>query len=538
MGQSRATIRQLPEHLIDQIKAGEVVERPASIVKELVENSIDAEASNVDISIFDNGLELISIEDNGQGISKEELPKAFARHATSKISNFEDLYRLTSFGFRGEALASVASVSRLTCISHPSESPWDGGRINLNGGEVESLSPSSSDQPGTAIYIRDLFYNTPARLKFIRSKASEKTAIKRIVESFVLANPLISFALRFDDKDKTLYTSRPELDSLTRAQELLFPKNESFITFSREYEGVHISGVVGTNASRSPSKRQFLFANRRYFNDKSLHQAIVKGMEGIWFPGENADYSLFIDVPGDEIDVNVHPNKTQIKFQKSAMIFSLITAALREGKGHLAVKPYEEKKEQPETSSYQMRPPLGRILSEENDKPLPATTSCLAPGFFVFNGLIVNAHRVLAKFLSLILSCHHSEDQIQPLMISEPFSLSEEFDRHLDYLNQKGFEFERIDQKTIVLRAIPSLLSPYSLSDILNPFLNSLLSFKGNSEEIIEKILGQKEHFLATSLRIDELEQLIGVLGEDILSDAELAIVPNIQNLLRLFEKS
>lgn len=176
-------IHLLPEHLVDQIKAGEVIERPANLIKEILENSLDAEAKNISIHLVGGGMELIALEDDGRGMSFADLPYAFCRHATSKIDKFEDLYNLGSYGFRGEALASIASIARVTCVSHPSDPAIAGGRIVINAGETQSHQSLESDQQGTSLFIKDLFYNTPARLKFIKSMTSEKNALRRTLLS-------------------------------------------------------------------------------------------------------------------------------------------------------------------------------------------------------------------------------------------------------------------------------------------------------------------------------------------------------------------
>jgi len=190
------SIEILPEHIIDQIKAGEVLERPASLIKELIENSLDAGSTEIHLHLIENGMDLLSIEDNGHGMTFKNLPYAFLRHATSKLKTFEDIYRLHSFGFRGEALASVASSARLTCTTQPQDLSLEGGKITINGGHTELLIAQRSSTPGTSIFIKDLFFNTPARLKFIKSKTSEKSALKKIIYSFVLSNPQVTFTIK------------------------------------------------------------------------------------------------------------------------------------------------------------------------------------------------------------------------------------------------------------------------------------------------------------------------------------------------------
>lgn len=217
------TIKLLPEHLIDQIKAGEVVERPASLIKELVENSIDAGSSKISIAIKEGGMDLISIEDDGKGMTFFDLPYAFCRHATSKIEKFEDLYGLNSFGFRGEALPSIASVSRLVCTSTP-KNKEEGGRLVINGGRTESHTSFHNSSKGTSFFVRDLFFNTPARMKFVKSAQAEKKAIKKILHSFILSNPAITFSIKWDDKEKEIYPALSKENLNKRIEQLWFKK--------------------------------------------------------------------------------------------------------------------------------------------------------------------------------------------------------------------------------------------------------------------------------------------------------------------------
>src|SRR5690554_5125892 len=179
-------IQLLPEHLIDQIKAGEVIERPSTLLKELLENSVDANASAIEVEIVGNGLDLLSVKDNGKGIPFEQLDLAFCRHATSKIERFEDIYNLFTYGFRGEALASISAVSKMTCVSNPAGEPES--TIKIHGGETLAIDRDNEpeESSGTKMFVRDLFYNTPARMKFIQSKTSEKNQLKKIVNAFLL----------------------------------------------------------------------------------------------------------------------------------------------------------------------------------------------------------------------------------------------------------------------------------------------------------------------------------------------------------------
>jgi DNA mismatch repair protein MutL len=213
------TIRLLPEHLIDQIKAGEVIERSANVLKELIENALDAGAKQVDVEIRDNGLTLMRVSDDGHGISREQIPLAFGRHATSKINAFEDLYRLSTFGFRGEALPSIASVSRMECVSWTQDEP-QGGTLRFEGGKQEALhgAEKSGRVHGTVMTIQDLFFNTPVRLKFLQSPTSEKNWLKRFFYSFVLASPQVGFSILWDDDERQFYA--PTTDHVARLRQL------------------------------------------------------------------------------------------------------------------------------------------------------------------------------------------------------------------------------------------------------------------------------------------------------------------------------
>ncbi|RPJ75973.1 MAG: hypothetical protein EHM20_08125, partial [Alphaproteobacteria bacterium] len=279
----------LPEHIIDQIKAGEVLERPASLIKELIENSLDAGATEINIHLVENGLDLLSIEDNGHGMSFETLPFAFLRHATSKLKNFEDLYRLQSFGFRGEALASVAASARLSCTTQPSNLDQRGGKIIIHGGAQELLIPHQSSTHGTSLYIKDLFYNTPARLKFIKSKVSEKSALRKMLYAFVLSNPQTMFSIKWDEKEREIFKAIPTpAENSKRVEQVFFTKlskgSESAVWFSsEEYEDYKVEVYFTPGTYTTPQFRHhYLFANNRFFQDKSLHQSVLRTLEPLW----------------------------------------------------------------------------------------------------------------------------------------------------------------------------------------------------------------------------------------------------------------
>ena len=274
------SINLLPEFLVNQIKAGEVIERPASLIKEVIENSLDASSSEIEIHIIENGLDLISIKDNGKGMTYEELPYAFCRHATSKINDLEDLYNLSSFGFRGEALASISSISRLTCKS--AKKDGEGGKIAIDGSEQKTHHKVSHEKQGPTLSIKDLFYNTPVRRKFIKSKNSEKNAIKKIIQTFLLSSPQTTFKVAFDSGEKDIYDSVDSKNYEDRVHKVFFKKNkpkQEIFKLQFSYDNYSLEAFFSKTSSKGNAhKCQFLFANGRFFADKTIHGLILRIM--------------------------------------------------------------------------------------------------------------------------------------------------------------------------------------------------------------------------------------------------------------------
>jgi DNA mismatch repair protein MutL len=341
-------INRLPEILINQIKAGEVIERPGNLLKELLENAIDAKATKIDIIIENNGLNLIAVIDNGEGMSEVDLPLAFERHLTSKIKKFEDLYQLQSYGFRGEALASIKAVSRVHCESLPRNKNLRGGKIFFEDGQVKKMIPLSQDQnqnqnqnqtSGTQIYVKDLFYNTPVRHLFFDSKISEKNFLLKVIGAFVLTCPQIQFTLTFDFfKEKKIFTFIDEekirLNPFFRVKNKL---DESDLKFNGSFYQYNITGLIPLKSSMGSSKinslfnnTQFILVNQRLVEDPKIHKLIVYHIKNK-FPQltkQKLSYFIFIEVPLDQLDVNVHPHKTTVKFAQSSVLYALLTSSL------------------------------------------------------------------------------------------------------------------------------------------------------------------------------------------------------------------
>ncbi len=526
MSAQRKRIQLLPEHLINQIKAGEVIDRPASLLKEILENALDAESTQLNLHIVENGLGLIALEDNGKGMDRDDLPLAFARHATSKLEKFEDLYSLHSYGFRGEALASVASIARVTCSSVPREDLTRGGKIFIEGGEEKSLVPFSASSSGTALYIKDLFYNTPARLKFIKSKVAEKNSLKRILQAFILTHPQVAFSLRFDDKEKQSYPAVPSFKERVSSLLVSKGKEESLIHFNESYEGYRLEGFL-IPSECAQGNNHFLFINKRLFVDKGLHQALVNHLEQLR-PGIHFQYALFLEAPADEIDVNVHPGKIEVKFFKAGAVYSLLSASLKknfkreeraiipsETSSHIggtgidsrpfsSQSTYIQKEQEAQNYNWKLLAnifPSFQLLQIEED-------------FYIFDAWTFSTwifeNEVLPK-------APLKEDEIIPLLVSEPYRAEKK--TNWERLKNIGFELDKLSEETLVLRTIPEALRllPY------RRFVEELLS-SGKTEGISTWSVTQNfflqesqlNHMLKDWIKWQDKKILLSLTGEEL----------------------
>ncbi|MBE6445972.1 MAG: DNA mismatch repair endonuclease MutL [Alphaproteobacteria bacterium] len=321
-------LRVLPQNLINQIAAGEVVERPASAIKELIENAIDAKANRIDIKIEQGGKSYFCVSDNGKGMSPQELSLAIERHATSKLPD-DDLVNINFLGFRGEALPSIASVSKMTISSRTpqSESGW---KIQINGGVKNNPEPSSCNY-GTKIEVQDLFYNTPARLKFLKSDQSEQMAIRDIVDRLAMCYPNITFSLENENKKLLNYPATQNLfDRVSMIIGHQFKENA--VAVQTEHDNIRLSGFVGLPTyTRATSTEQYLYVNGRYVKDKVLLGAVRGAYQGLMGHGSDGHpvLALFLSLPNRLLDVNVSPAKTEVRFQDAGKIRGLMVASIR-----------------------------------------------------------------------------------------------------------------------------------------------------------------------------------------------------------------
>ncbi|RLQ87283.1 DNA mismatch repair endonuclease MutL [Notoacmeibacter ruber] len=333
------TIRQLPETIVNRIAAGEVVERPASVVKELVENAIDAGATRIEIATAGGGLSLLRVSDNGSGIEPGQLPLAVARHCTSKLS--DNIFDIRSLGFRGEALPSIGSVARLSIRS--ATEAGEGAEITVEGGELSAVRPAACNR-GTVVEVRDLFFSTPARLKFMKSERAESAAITDQLRRIALAFPGVRFALTGPDRSSLelpLCEGTPEKAATERMRALLghgFAENSLPINAMRD--GVRLTGRISVPSySRGNAQHQFVMVNGRPVRDKRLAGAIRGAYADALPRDRHAAVVLFLDLDPALVDVNVHPQKADVRFRDSGMISGLIVGAIRQALSEAGIRP-------------------------------------------------------------------------------------------------------------------------------------------------------------------------------------------------------
>ena len=321
------TIRQLPPNLVNQIAAGEVIERPASVVKELLENSVDAGATRIEVSIVGGGTELIRISDNGCGMTAEQLPLAMASHATSKLPTDEDLFNVSTLGFRGEALASIGSVSQLTIRSRTAGQD-SGSEIQVRGGVIDPPSPCGCPV-GTVMEVRNLFFNTPVRHRFLKTAQTEKGHIVEAFTRIALANTHVHFVL--NNNDKPLY-DLPATGRWADRIDAFFGGEiaEALIPIKSDDAQINVSGYVcDPSVSRGNARMQYLFLNGRHIRDRSLQHALGEAYRGLLMVGRHPVCFLRLSMPAEWIDVNVHPTKLEVRFTDGGRVYSRLLQTLR-----------------------------------------------------------------------------------------------------------------------------------------------------------------------------------------------------------------
>lgn len=409
-------IRLLPNTLINQIAAGEVVDRPYSVVKELVENAIDAGATQIDIQVREGGTSYISIQDNGRGMDENDLIMAVERHATSKLPN-DDLFNITSLGFRGEALPSIGAVSRLKITSR-AEGCADAWHITVEGGVKSELTPASLPR-GTHMEVRDLFFATPARLKFLKTPTTEMGYVTDVINRLAMAHPQIGFSLKDDRKTYlNVGTHAGNLDEirLARLSHILGQDfSDNALSVLAQREGYTISGFAGLpTMNKGNASQQYLFVNGRYVKDKLLQGAIRGAYQDFLARDRHPFVVLFLDIAPNLVDTNAHPAKTEVRFREAGLVRGLIVSALKNAlnaAGHRAsttvaqeaLQRFQSSFNQPEQSEFQY----------SNVTPFRGPTTSFGPR--TLPGLTRTYSQPLATNAESIEEMYTQIPQIQPI---------------------------------------------------------------------------------------------------------------------------
>lgn len=538
-------IRLLDPQLINQIAAGEVVERPASVIKELIENALDANATVVTVSVRQGGQSFIKVDDNGCGMSKDDLLLSVQRHTTSKLHS-GDLSAINTFGFRGEALAAISSVSRLSITSCvPGQD--HGWTLTLEGGKETNLVPAAAIQ-GTSVEIRDLFFSTPARLKFMKSQSTELEQISDIIEKMSFANPSTTFVFHKDSKKKIYHPGlEARLENSFGADFLInsFPIQE-------EHENYSLKGYLGLPTyNRASADRQFFFVNNRPVKDKIIAYCLKHAFSDLVPPNRYPVGILFFNIPLDDIDVNVHPAKTEIRFRDVRLLREFTLTSLKKSifshsQQTARVNMYGRKSsEQGWDAEKSSVTSIGQSF-ETNDSNY-SKAGKMQPSFFIGNGLtkyktahentfdlsfkedidwvpsldlgralgqINNSYIIACNSQGLVLVDPHAAHErivyekmktywdtslgaIQPFLLSCIFQITrQEFKTLNDYglvLNELGFKHEIIDEKQCRLYAIPDIFKAYDPQLLLSDFC----SIVQEGEDMVDFIQRWRNHMMA-----------------------------------------
>ncbi len=535
---NRAAIRALDEAAVNRIAAGEVVERPASAVKELVENALDAGASRISIDVADGGKTLIRVTDDGCGISADELPLALARHATSKIDG-SDLLNIQSFGFRGEALASLGAVARLSIASRADGG--EGARIVCEGGRGHPVTPAAA-QPGTMVEIRDLFYATPARLKFLRSDRAEAQAIIDVVKRLAMAEPGVAFTLRdvSGGADRVVFRvgveAGAQMDALRARLAAILGRDfsENAIGLDATREGLHLSGFAALPTySRGANVAQFTFVNGRPVKDKLFSGAIRAAYLDFLSRDRHPAVALFIDCDPRLVDVNVHPAKSEVRFRDPGLARGLVVSGLKHAlaeAGHRASTTVAgaalgafRAPEEPRV--YQMdrpapRPtPAGPGFFESNESyaapavelpeepeagPLGAARAQVHENYIVAQTetgiVLVDQHAAHERLVYERLKAQAEENGVaaQALLVPEivelPAAECAALLDHADGLGRLGFEIEPFGAGAVAVRATPAILGTVDAGALLLDVVDELrdgddpLSVKSRIDAVLSRV--------------------------------------------------
>ncbi|HLP98991.1 MAG TPA: DNA mismatch repair endonuclease MutL [Sideroxyarcus sp.] len=520
-----SSIHLLPDLLINQIAAGEVIERPASALKELLENSLDAGATEIAVQLEGGGIKRLVVRDNGKGIAQDELPLALMRHATSKISSLEDLQKVASMGFRGEALASMAAVAQLSLTSRTAEAAHAWKVEALDG--TQSAAAPAAHPHGTSIEIRELYFNTPARRKFLKSESTEYAWCEEVFKRIALSRPDVAFSLQRDGKSVWQF---PKQDLAQRINAILGSEFGQYaVSVEREVGPLHLYGIAGLPAySRSTRDEQYFFVNGRFVRDKVLMHAVRQAYQDILHHQRHPAFVLFLDMPPEQVDVNVHPAKSEVRFRESQGIHQFVFHALQDALGATmkqgsaeSVAPQTETARpsfapiQQQTMAFNAAQPQAAYkLWEENATVRDEFTEPQAPaaqpeahplgfalgqlsGIYILaqnqQGLIVvDMHAAHERIVYERLKAAFDQQQMptQQLMIPVTFA-AEALDvatveEEQTALQQLGFDIAPISTNTLAVRAMPAMLKQSHAETAAREVLHELRDF-GASRALTER---------------------------------------------------
>jgi DNA mismatch repair protein MutL len=498
-------IHQLPPSVVTKIAAGEVIERPASVVKELLENSVDAGATRIDIELDQGGTELIRVVDDGHGIESADLPLVFASHATSKLRNADDLFRIGTLGFRGEAMASIGGVAKVTVQSRTAGEA-SGSELLCDGGNLGPVRPWNG-APGTRIEVKHLFFNTPVRKKFLRTISTELGHVVEAVTRLALANPKLHLVLRHNGR---LVHEVPASADLVERIGLFFGKDvrDALIPVAADQDAVSFSGFVADPVcDRGNAKLQYLFVNGRWVRDRSLGHALQEAFRGLLMTGRYAVGFLFLRLPPDAVDVNVHPTKSEVRFRDSQVLYHLVRGAIKRA---LLMKNLVPRLQAPEPATRYEEPPATmfappppaqvpeKVIAPEPAargvaEPVPPATPQAAIGaraiqihdsYLVVetpNGmLVIDQHALHERILyeQLRKRVRDGKLEVQRLLIPEPIDLTmEQAGAVLEakpQLADLGLDVEDFGGGTIAVSSYPALLGRVPVAQIFQGVADAL----------------------------------------------------------------
>jgi DNA mismatch repair protein MutL len=557
-------IQTLPSHLVNQIAAGEVVERPASVVKELVENSLDAGAESVTVDIDAGGTRLIRIIDDGHGIARDELFSAVARHATSKIRSLEDLEQIASLGFRGEALPSIASVSRLSLISHSKD---DAHAWKIQVRDQTEAVPDAAP-PGTCVEVRELFYNVPARKKFLRTEQTEYKHIESLFKTLAMSHPAVAF--RLIHNQKTVYQLKPAQSAQEQQQRLAMLCGKDFaaslIEINVETDGFVLTGWIALPSfNRSQADMQYFYVNQRVIRDKLINHAVRQAYQDVMFHGRHAAYVLSLQMDSRQLDVNVHPQKHEVRFRNSRQLHDFIYRSLKQALAEVqpqqqiespayafddtssnnATMPVQQSglgfgafnhQNRPNASVWEQTGAYHSLMqsresvteNEETEAHIPPLGFAIAQlkGIYVLaenaQGLIVvDTHAAHERIVYERMKQNAEQEDVirQPLLVPISINVSRSeadlVEEQRDFFVHLGFDVERLGIEQIRVRAIPALLKNADCEQLLRDVLADLLEF-GQSQRIADyenQLLGTMACHASVRanrlLTIDEMNALL-----------------------------